>query len=275
MPDYFDIHTHVNFKAFENDAEAVISSALKEGVWLTQVGTQKNTSKSAVMCAEKYKEGVYATVGLHPIHTSASFHDIKELGEDGKEFTSCGEIFDDAYYKALAVHPKVVAIGECGLDYFRLSEESKEKQKNAFVSQIHLANEIGKPLMLHIRNAYKDAYEILKSEARVYGNVHFFAGTWEEAKYFLDMGFTISFTGVITFTNDYDDVVKNAPLDMIMSETDAPYVAPVPHRGKRNEPIFVKDTVKRIAEIRQEDFEKVRKTLVSNAFRVFHDVVKA
>ena len=123
--------------------------------------------------------------------------------------------------------------------------------------------------MLHIRNAYKDALEILKKYPDLKGNAHFFVGNWDEAKSFLDLGYTLSFTGVITFARDYDEVIKNTPLDMIMSETDAPYVAPIPYRGKCNEPLYVKEVVKKIAEIRREDYERIRHALVSNAARVF------
>jgi len=278
-PKYFDIHTHVHFEAFKGEVKDVIECALKENIWTIQVGTQKNTSRAAVELAESYEEGVYATVGLHPIHTDSSFHDKNELGEEGKEFLSRGEVFDYDYYRALAQSSKVVGIGECGLDYYRLLQDSKKKQKNVFENQIALANEINKPLMLHIRQArhgtgvggqaYKDAYDILRSVSKVQGNVHFFAGTWEEAKLFLNLGFTLSFTGVITFADNYNEVIKNVPLNMIMVETDAPYVAPVPFRGKRNTPLYVKEVAKRISEIRGEDFEKVRVALVQNAMRLF------
>ena len=123
--------------------------------------------------------------------------------------------------------------------------------------------------MLHIRNAYKDALEILKRHAKVKGDVHFFAGTWEEAQEFLALGFTLSFTGVVTFTHDYDEVVRNTPLDMILSETDCPYITPTPFRGRRNEPMHVREIVKAIARIKGEDEEKVRLQLVENAKRVF------
>ncbi len=220
MPKYIDIHSHVNFKAFDEDRDAVIARALENDTWVINVGTQIDTSRYAVEMAHKYPEGVYAIIGLHPIHTGASFHDVKELGEGGKEFTSRGEVLEKNIYLELAKDPKVVAIGECGLDYYRSEEESIAKHK-----QIEVANEAGKPLMLHIRNnekaelilgnhgmynAYTDALEILKKYSKVKGDVHFFAGTWEEAKGFLDFGFTLSFTGVITFTHDYDEVVKNS-----------------------------------------------------------------
>ncbi|MBI1839035.1 MAG: TatD family hydrolase, partial [Candidatus Colwellbacteria bacterium] len=114
MPKLFDAHTHVQFAAYENDMEAVISRSLRDGVWLMDVGTQKDTSAKAVEVANKYEEGVYATVGLHPIHTEKSYHDVKELGDGNvaKEFTSRGEEFDYNYYLNLGKNPKVLAIGE-------------------------------------------------------------------------------------------------------------------------------------------------------------------
>ena len=184
------------------------------------------------------------------------------------------------FYQKLASHPKVVAIGECGLDYFRSVPETAEKQKEVFLAHIALANKVQKPLMCHVRsassktpsrdgNAYLDAYEILKVEAKTPANMHFFAGTWEEAKKFLDIGSTLSFTGVLTFARNYDEVVKHTPLERIMAETDCPFVAPAPYRGKRNESVYVQEVYKAIAHIRGEDEEKVREILVQNAKRVF------
>jgi TatD DNase family protein len=281
IPKYIDIHSHVNFSAFDADRDEVIRRALLNNTWVINVGTQIDTSKSAVLLANQYKEGVYAIIGLHPIHTGASYHDKKELGEGGKEFTGRGEVFDENAYRELLKNPKVVAIGECGLDYYRCNEESIGKQKEAFVMQIELANEFNKPLMLHIRNngedkthnAYLDALELLKKNSHVKreirGDVHFFAGSREDAKTFLDFGFTLSFTGVITFTHDYDEVIRNTPLEMIMSETDSPYVTPVPHRGARNEPSYVKEIVKKIAEIKGLSENEVARTIIENAKRVF------
>ncbi len=287
-PKYIDIHSHVNFKAFDADRDAVIKRALENDTWVINVGTQADTSKAAVDLALQYKEGVYAIIGLHPIHTGASYHDEKELGEGGKEFTSRGEVFSKAHYRKLfedkKTNEKIVAIGECGLDYFRCTPESIAKQKEAFTLQIELANEFNKPLMLHIRNnekkelmegkegipnAYKDALELLKQYSKVKGDVHFFAGNVEEAKSFVDFGFTLSFTGVITFTKDYDEVIKHTPLDMIMSETDAPYVTPIPHRGKRNEPVYVREVVKKIAQVKGLSEDEVARAIIANARRVF------
>jgi len=265
---FFDCHTHVNFVAYNDDREATILRAREAGVGMNVVGTQFDTSRSAVELAEKY-DNVYATIGLHPIHTSKSYHDAQELGDGGKEFTSRGEVFDMAAYEELGKSPRVIAVGECGLDYYRCDESTKALQSKVFIEQIELANKLGKPLMLHIRNAYEDALEVIKSHAKVRGDVHFFAGDWNIAKKFLDLGFTLSFTGVITFTHDYDEVIKNTPLDMLLSETDAPYVTPAPHRGKRNEPAYVEHVVRKIAEIRGEDLEKVSAQIMANAKRVF------
>ena len=276
MPKYIDIHSHINFKAFDLDRDAVIRRALESDTWVINVGTQIDTSRAAVDLANQYKEGVYAIVGLHPIHTSASYHDVQELGEGGQEFTSRGETFNKDLYRELLKDPKVVGIGECGLDYYRAEPELIEKQKKAFIEQIELANEFNKPLMLHIRGAHSDALQILKDHAKVKGDVHFFTGTWEEAKAYIDFGFCISFTGAITFPvkkdgtgSYYEEIIKNTPLDMIMSETDSPYVTPVPHRGKRNEPSYVSEVVKKIALIKDLPEEEVSRAIIENAKRVF------
>ncbi|MBP7006898.1 MAG: TatD family hydrolase [Candidatus Pacebacteria bacterium] len=277
MPKYIDIHSHVNFQAFDEDRDAVIKRALESDTWVINVGTQIDTSRKAVEMTNEYEEGVYAIIGLHPIHTGASYHDEKELGEGGKEFTSRGEVFSKDDYRTLLQNKKVVAIGECGLDYYRCDKESIEKQKEAFIAQIELANEFNKPLMLHIRNnpqnktydAYLDSLELLKKHAKVKGDVHFFAGNLEHAKAFNDFGFTLSFTGVITFTSDYDEIIKNTPLNMIMTETDSPYVTPVPYRGKRNEPSYVREVVKKIAKVKGLEEEEVAQAVIDNAKRVF------
>lgn len=265
---YFDAHTHVNFVAYNDDRDEVLKRAREAGVGMNIVGTQLDTSRFAVELAEKHEQ-VYATIGLHPIHTTKSYHDKQELGEEGKEFTSRGEVFDIEAYKTLGVSKKVIAVGECGLDYYRVDESTKDVQTKIFIEHIELANTLQKPLMLHIRNAYEDALEVVRAHAKVRGDVHFFAGNWEVAKQFLDLGFTLSFTGVLTFTSDYDEVVRNAPLDMLLSETDAPYVTPTPYRGKRNEPTYVVEVVRAIARIKGIDEEECREALVANAARVF------
>jgi TatD DNase family protein len=291
---FFDAHTHVQFAAYDADRETVILRAKDAGVRFVNVGTQKDTSRRAVEIAEQY-DGVYAAVGLHPVHTSRSFHDADELGGDAatKGFTSRGEVFDAEYYRKLASHPKTVAIGECGLDYFHFSEtESRDaqmkKQKDAFLAQIDLAAEVKKPLMIHCREAFGDLIEILKSTdfrrslphaATRGGNgnvIHFFTGTLVDMKELLDLGFSFTFGGAITFPprkkeakNQYHELIRGIPIDRILSETDAPYVAPAAHRGKRNEPAFVVDVVEKLAELKNVSVDQMAAQIRENAQRIF------
>lgn len=269
----FDVHTHTQFAAFTDDRDAVIRRALESGVWMINVGTQAHTSRDAVETANRFSEGVYATVGLHPIHTQKSYHDSKELGSDDKGFTSRGEEFDLAYYHSLAKDSHVVAIGECGLDYYRLEPNTREKQVKAFLDQIVFAYEIKKPLMIHCRNAFSNLIDILKTERNQLnepaGIIHFFSGTKDDAKILLDLGFSFSFGGVLTFARDYDEVVRFIPIEHIVLETDAPYITPVPYRGKRNEPAYIIEVAKKIAELKQIPFEEVAQYTTVNARKLF------
>lgn len=263
---YIDIHAHVNFPVFDTDRAEVFERAKEARVAMINVGTGQETSQQAVDLARQYDHS-WAIIGLHPTHTTTQLADPDEV------ITTTiheAENFDYGWYKNLASDPKVVGIGECGLDYFRLEETTKSAQLPIFEQHIALANEVGKPLMLHIRNAYDDAFQVLQQEAKVLGNVHFFAGTWEEGKKFLDLGFTLSFTGVVTFAPAYEELVRNTPLDMIHAETDCPYVAPVPFRGRRNEPVYVVEIVRKIAQIKGLEEEVVAETLVANARRLFN-----
>ncbi len=264
-PKYIDIHSHVQFSAFNKDRDDVLRRAREAETWMINVGTEFDTSKKAVELANKAGDGVFATVGLHPTHT-------------------IDEEFNYDAYKILVMDPKVIAIGECGLDYYRLEKNTVEKQKKVFEQHVRLADEVGKPLMLHIRNfpegsgnAYKDVLEILRGiNPKIRGDVHFFAGSQDDARAFLDFGFTLSFTGAITFLKskkpgmaDYEELIKFIPLDMIMAETDCPYLSPVPLRGKRNEPANVRHVVAKIAEIKGLSEDKVAPILVANTKRVF------
>jgi len=251
MPKYFDIHSHLNFPDYWDDFNKVLERLEETDTHTIVVGTDLESSKIAVELAEKHEE-IYACVGVHPVGNKNEHYDISK-------------------YEKLVRHPRVVAVGECGLDFYHADKaRDYERQKKLFLDQLHFALDHDKPIMVHARDAYEELLEILELMKREYGtrlrgNAHFFAGSATVAQRLFDLGFSISFTGVITFTRDYDEVIKAAPLDMIMSETDAPYVAPVPYRGKRNEPSFVKEVVKKIAEIRGEDEERVRAALVNNA----------
>jgi TatD DNase family protein len=281
---FIDAHTHAHFAAFKDDSREVIERAINANVVVVNVGTQKDTSKKAVEVANSFAGDVYAVVGLHPIHTGKSFHDEEELGggENAKTFTSRGEDFDFEYYKNLALDPKILAIGECGLDYFRIEneelgiksiEEIKERQTRAFLEQIKLAYEVKKPLMIHCREAYADTIKILKENSSILnspaGIFHFYSGSMDDTKEITQMGFYFTFGGVITFSRDYDERIKLIPMDKILSETDAPYVAPVPYRGKRNEPVYVAEVVKKLAEIKRVSFEEMADQIWKNAKKVF------
>ena len=276
IPHFFDVHTHTHFAAFADDTDAVIRRALDAGVWMVNVGTQRDTSVGAVETAHHYKEGVYATVGLHPVHTAKSYHDTEELGDtkEAKGFTSRGEEFDHDYYFKLGQDKKVVAIGECGLDYYRLEEDTKPKQKIAFEQQITLAHELQKPLMIHCRKAFPDLIDMLnvKRSMRnaIPGIVHFFSGTKEDARHLLDLGFSFSFGGVITFARDYDEVVRFIPIERIVLETDAPYITPVPYRGRRNEPMYITEVAQKLGEIKELPQETVAQKTTENARNIFH-----
>lgn len=277
---YIDTHAHLNLSAFAEDAEAVALRCLSEGVSVINVGTKESTSARAVELAAQH-EHLYAIIGLHPIQTVAGSHDEEETGEGSKPFISKGETFNKDFYTKLIQSKKVVGIGECGFDYWHCPPETYAIQEEHFIAQIEFANEHKLPLMIHTRgpkpgeesptgrSVYADVHDTLKQYAKVPFNVHFYAGTYDEAKRFFELGGTISFTGVITFAKVYEDIVKAVPLDLIHGETDCPYVAPVPHRGKRAEPWMVQEVYRKIAVIRNEDEEAVRTQLLLNAKRLY------
>ena len=278
---YIDTHAHLNLSAFHDDVDIVATRCQEKGVAVINIGTKLSTSQRAVELAEQY-EHCYAMVGLHPIQTTPGHHDEEEVGEGAQPFTSKGEVFAPDQFRALAQQSyKVVGIGECGFDYFHNAADTYEVQEAAFIEQVKLANEFQLPLMIHTRepkpgaasptgrSAYDDVYDILKTHARVPGNIHFYAGSYEQAKRFIDLGFTVSFTGVITFATVYEDVVRAVPLESMHAETDCPYVAPVPYRGQRAEPWHVIEVVKKIAAIKNIDEETVRGALLQNAVRLY------
>ncbi|KKT85476.1 MAG: Mg-dependent DNase [Parcubacteria group bacterium GW2011_GWD1_44_9] len=250
MPRYFDIHSHLNTPDYSSDLDEVVKRLKDTETHTIVIGTDLESSKMAVDLARKYEE-IYACIGIHPVDNSS-------------------QSFAKEKFEELINYPKVVAVGECGMDFFHADRDvDYERQKKLFLDQVDFALAHDKPIMIHSRDAYEEVLEILGPLKGVHGNklrgnVHFFTGSVEVAKRFFNIGFTVSFTGVITFTRDYDEIIKSTPINMIMSETDSPYVAPVPYRGKRNEPSYVSEVVKSIAKIRGEGEEAVRDALVNN-----------
>ncbi len=297
---FIDTHCHVHFQAYKEDMDAIVERSLAAGVGLITVGTQSSTSKNGLALAEKY-DGVWCTIGLHPNHLHAQeFHDEDELppiiggvtapgGElsssrqeeaDSVKIKTRAERFDPDYYRELAKHPKVVAIGEFGLDYYRVPpgvdlDLMKADQAEAVRAQLKFATEVNKPVVIHCRDAHADQIELLKAEidrgglARR-GVIHCFTGTALEAAAYAEIGFLVSITGIVTFAKNLQEVVRQIPLSQIMIETDSPYLTPTPHRGERNEPAFVEHVAAKIAELHGISVDEVARVTTANAVKLFN-----
>lgn len=273
-----DTHAHLNFNAFKGDLDEVIKRTLAENIWLINVGSKYQTSKRAVEIAKRYNKGVYAAIGLHPIHSTAGLVKIKTDPEEGN-FVTSGEKFDKEKYRELAESEKVVAVGEIGLDYYykpktkRKLELFKEKQKEIFLKQLDLAKELNLPVIFHCRMAHDELLEILKSKSGLQGVIHCFTGNLGEAKRYLEMGFYLGFNGII-FKLDLEEIIKKTPLDKILIETDCPYLTPpLPSKALakegRNEPIFVKYIVERITKVKGVNYAGIAEATTLNAKKLF------
>lgn len=250
---YIDTHAHLNLEQFASDYKLAIDRANDVGVQtIINVGANMESSHRAIEIADEFEKGIYATVGAHP-------HDSVE------------ESFDDEEMMKLAQNKKVVAIGEIGLDYYGGSID-KVAQKELLDKQIHLAQRVGKPVVLHCRDAYDDLISILMTLGQIpKGVVHCYVGDWAHAQVFLDMGFYLSFNGIITFTKNANQlkVVEDTPLEKILIETDCPWLTPEPYRGKRNEPAYVVEVAKKIAEIKKISISEVETQTTKNAIELF------
>lgn len=270
---YIDVHSHLTEPRFEENREQILSDMKNQGIGTISIGTDMATSRQAAELASEH-ENMWATIGQHPV--------------DNKD-----EVFDTDRYRSLYKEHSntVVAIGECGLDYYWPAkdmergvitlaefEQEKKRQKTLFEKQIDLSVELGIPLMLHVRSAergdaHRDVLEILslkeaQFDRQLQANFHFFTETPEIAREIIARGYYVSFPGVITFA-DLDETIVSVPLDRIMSETDAPYAAPVPHRGKNSSPLMIENMIIKIAEVKDEDFQTVSKQLLLNAQTFF------
>ncbi|OGH81530.1 MAG: hypothetical protein A3F93_00275 [Candidatus Magasanikbacteria bacterium RIFCSPLOWO2_12_FULL_34_7] len=256
----FDSHCHPQMAQYDKDREEVINRALEEDVFVICVGTDLETSKQAIELTQKH-EGMWASVGLHPND-------------------NLNEKFEPEKYRELLQQNKVVAFGEIGLDYYRTKKSEDQKfQKKRFIQQLELSKEMKVSLILHCRDskagssgrAYPDMIEILKNGNYVAngGVIHSYTGSLEEAKQFLDLGLYVGFNGIVTFARQYDEIVRDVPLERMLLETDAPYLTPEPHRGKRNEPAYVIEVAKKIAELKNESYEKVIEQTTKNCQNLF------
>jgi TatD DNase family protein len=270
MIEYIDIHAHLDFEQYDKDRDEVVKRIRENNVAVINIGTTLETSKKALEVAN-LDENFYAIVGFHPLYVD----DRLQITDD-RDFDELEKLIQD---------PKCVGIGECGLDFFRLEgnpasrKASQDRQEKFFRKQIELAIKYDKPLMIHCRAAYPETIAILEEYSSRHPregggpglrvNFHFFTEDLETAKKILGLGFQFSFTGVITFAKEYEELVKFAPMDKIMSETDSPFVAPKSHRGERNEPTYVIEVVEKIAELKGLPLEEVKSQILKNAEEFF------
>ena len=291
-----DTHCHLNFKNFKEDADDIIKQTLNGGIGLINIGAQYSTSRRAIDYAKKYEEGVWAVVGLHPIHIGSEQRTINNNhGAENSE--QCEkEKFDYEKYLELAKNDKVVAIGEVGLDYHHFHGIDKrevagtiELQKKVFKEFVRMSNEIQKPLAIHCWNAdkkdkelvngavaYEDVLEILDglrvdNQMLSKGVIHSFIGNYKMANKFIERGFKIGLNGIITYSESYDRLIREVGLENIILETDAPYLTPNPlKRYSRNEPLNIKLVAQKVADVLGIDIKKVAKITTKNAKETFN-----
>jgi TatD DNase family protein len=251
-----DTHTHLDFPQFDNDRERVIERASTAGVKaIINVGADLASSQAAVVLAEVYPQ-VYAAVGVHP-------HDAKTLTK---------EVLEEL--RVLASHPKVVAIGEIGLDFYR-DLSPRDKQRQAFKQQLALASKAGKPVIIHDREAHKEVMATLRrwveGSYESVGVLHCFSGDLAMAQESIELGFYISIAGPVTFKNarGLRELVRQLSLEKLLIETDCPYLTPHPHRGKRNEPAYVKLVAQEVARVKGLALADVARTTSDNAHSLF------
>lgn len=274
-----DTHAHINFNAFREDADEVIRRALDKNIQIIIVGADYKTSKRALVYANKYEKGVYAAAGLHPLHIF-SFR----AQSDDYDFRTRGEEFNYDGYDQLARFEKTAAVGEIGLDYYHLEgwpdiAAVKKKQQAVFREQLCLARRRDKAAIIHCRQAHDDMLSLLRGfrkenkelfpAGRPWGVMHCFSGDEDLAWKYFSLGLLISFTGLITFSGQWDDLIRKLPLEKFLVETDSPFMTPAPFRGRRNEPLFVQQVARRIADIKGLPAEKVAKATTENARWLF------
>ena len=246
-----DTHCHINDEKYKNDIDQIVQRAIDSGVKkMICVGVDLETSEKAILISDKFEE-VYATVGYHP-------HESKDAPQ-----RYIYELED------MAKNPKVVAVGETGLDY-HYNISPKSIQKNIFNEQIELSKDLNIPIIMHNRDSDKDLLSIIESSKLDYGVVHCFSSNWGLAEKLLNLNIKLSFTGMVTFINDpIEEVLKKINLNDFFLETDSPYLAPKPHRGKRNEPAMINLIAEKIAEIKEISVETIIQSTTQNALSFF------
>ncbi|PLX16227.1 MAG: hydrolase TatD [Candidatus Muiribacterium halophilum] len=247
---FIDTHAHIDMKSFKNDLEDVILRAKENNVSkIINISCDIDSIFNTLELVEQF-DNIYGALGIHP-------HDSKDYCDD----------IEDRLIQWLK-HKKILALGEIGLDYFKMYSP-KETQINVFRRQLKIAKQMEKPVIIHCRDAYEDTYEILKEFDISNGVMHCYSGSAEFAKRFMDLGFYISFTGTITFRKGDLKALKIIPIDRLLLETDCPFMTPVPHRGKRNEPSYIPLIAEKIAKVLKLDIKEVEESTTENARRLF------
>ncbi len=268
-----DTHSHLNFSAFDKDRNKVIQKCLNNDIHIIIVGVNYKTSKKAVEIAEKYDKGVYSAIGLHPLSIGTN---IKTEKTENIVETN----FDYSKFKNLTTSSKkIIAIGEIGLDYYHKPKakkefpEFKQKQKQILIEQINLAQELNLPIIFHCRMAHNDFLEILNiaKYKNIKAVIHSFTGNLEQAEKYLKKGFYLGFNAII-FKLNLDEIIKKTPLNRILLETDCPFLVPPKVNDKRNQPIYVEYTARKIAKIKNVSFEKICATSFENAKNLFTNI---
>lgn len=255
---FMDVHCHIDDERYDADRDEMVERLARHGGGAITIATDLESSRRSIELSLRYPN-VRACVGVYPVGIHERAHEVAEL---------------DALFDGPGGE-NIVCVGECGLDYAQSpTPEEIAEQKRLFLDQCVIAAKRAVPVMIHCREAYADLLELVEQAKQELGDsfrfhMHFFAGDLEVARRVVELGGTLSFTGVITFAAQYDEAVRIVPLDRIMSETDAPYVAPKPHRGTRNEPVYVEHVIARIAELKGLPLEEVSTALRANARRVF------
>jgi len=279
-----DTHCHLQFKGLDADRDEIVATCRERGMLLNLVGTQKDTSTKAVELAMENPD-MYASIGTHPNHLFPTY-----IVEEESSFLSREEGFDTDFYGDLynRAPERIIAVGETGIDLYHVPDDVPvetvlEKQRDVFLQHAQFALERDLPLVIHCRDAHEQLIEVLRSLDRVKGVIHCYTSDWEHAKQYVEMGLYLGFTGVITFPprktdpkvqTDLLEVLTKAPMDRLLIETDAPFLAPQAYRGKRCDPWMVEETLKKIAEVRGRSVHELETIIEENTRRLFTKIAQ-
>lgn len=289
---FIDTHAHLNFSYYKKNLDKVLENAFSKNVKkIINIGSNYQTSKEAIKIARNFNKnnefGIYAAIGLHPIHLFRDITETQNIKGKKYSFTTKKETFDKSKYLKIGKNKNVVAIGETGIDFYYFSDKSQNTeqrniinlQKKVFIEHIKLAKELNLPMILHCRGSKENPYEaydlmlnILEEQNYFKGIIHCFTGNFEQAKKFTKLGFYLGINGIVTFKNakELQEIVKKIDLGNLVLETDCPFLAPVPYRGEQNEPSMIPIIANKIAELKKTKIKEIERKTTSNVNRIFY-----